>query len=279
MAIFYPLDLIRTRQHTKDGTGLKLRGTGTIFRQEGIRGLYRGCVVSVSAHSIGWGLYLTQFRAVQQALARTRGGDSSLGDFLAACVAACSTATLVTPLNLLKTRKQLHDDAKVKARGVMSNLRYIVRTEGFGRLFRGVGPQILLSSHTTIQVAIYEFMKRELWGPSDAPVFGVAFASAVSKGFASFICNPLEVLRTRLQDKSNLNRYTSMGGAFRTIWRQEGIAGLYRGVGVNIARVVPTTVAAFVLYEKLLAAMQACLGPKRRRSQIVEESPLDTQGN
>lgn len=257
MTLFYPLDFLRTRMHTYDGKETsQLRSVREIVRQEGFKGMYRGVGVAVGAHSIGWGTYLTLFRAAQGRLASMWGGPSSLGDFIAACCAACVTATMVTPLNLLKTRAQLHDEAtKPQPRGVIGKLRHIARTEGWRSLFRGVGPQILLSSHTTIQVALYECIKRQLWGNDHAPVSGVALASAASKSVAAAVCNPLEVCRTRLQDKRNLakgDQYSSMRAAFRTIWMEEGVRGLYRGVGVNVCRVVPTTVVAFVMYEEIL---------------------------
>ena len=259
MTMFYPLDLLRTRAHTHDKSGMHLRSARELYRQEGVKAFYRGVTMAVCAHSVGWGTYLTLFRTAQNRLRdANHGRDSVPGDFLAACIAATLTATLVTPLNLVKTRVQLHDE-KSKPKGVIGSLRAVVREEGVSRLFRGVGPQILLSSHTTIQVAMYEFMKRKLWSEdAEPPMLGVALASGASKAVAAVVCNPLEVCRTRLQDKKNTKAidYSSMNTAFLTIWRDEGIRGLYRGIAVNLCRVVPTTVVAFVLYEKCLVAIR-----------------------
>lgn len=266
MTMFYPLDLLRTRAHTITGQGSQLRSARMLLTQEGARGLYRGCTMAVCAHSIGWGTYLTLFRSSQSATRRFTGAetDSVGGDFVSACVAAVVTSTLVTPLNLIKTRVQLHDTPGRKPKGVVSGLRMVVKEEGFRSLFRGVGPQILLSSHTTIQVALYEFMKRKYWHGEEPPVSGVALASGASKGVAAVICNPLEVCRTRLQDKRNVGgiNYSSMQSAFSTIWKQEGIRGMYRGTCVNLCRVIPTTVVAFVLYEKFLKGIRSMARPK-----------------
>lgn len=283
MTLFYPLDLIRTRLHaaqtsrTRDG----LRSIHAMVKENGVKSLFQGVRVAVLAHSIGWGTYLTLFRTVQQALARQY-GSNSLGDFVAACAAAVTTAILVTPLNVLKTRAQLKSkspdaasaaplaagtkianphtsgiDGKSKKSGVFRALRNIVKHEGAAGLFRGAGPQILLSMHTTIQVGLYEVIKRHMgWDHQNSPppALGIAWASAASKAFASAVCNPLEVCRTRLQDRKNVNdpAYASMGTCFRTIYRNDGVKGLYRGVFVNVCRVVPTTVVAFVAYERCL---------------------------
>lgn len=257
MTMFYPLDLIRTRLHAQTGEpSTKMKTPMMIVRAEGIRGLYKGVKIAVASHSIGWGLYLTVFRTFQQRFAR-QWGDSSAGDFVAACCAAVFTATMVTPLNVLKTRTQLRED-KVKS-SVTRRLRAIVAKEGLPALLKGVGPQICLSSHTTIQVALYECIKRRMWDKSDAPMLGVALASGLSKAVAATICNPLEVVKTRLQDQRNASNpgYASMRAAFRTIYANEGMKGFYRGVGVNVLRVVPSTMTAFVLYEQVLRGAHA----------------------
>jgi hypothetical protein len=265
MSLFYPLDLIRTRMHTytgKPGETSKLRGAIESIRQDGLKVMFRGVKIAVISHSFGWGMYLTVFRTLQQKLAKENGGDTTLGDFVSACGAAGVTSAVVTPLNFLKTNIQLASaKEKVTAKSI---LKKTIQEQGVFALMRGLGPQFLLSSHTTIQVALYELIKRWMWsnpdgkgGHQEAPMYGVALASAVSKGFASALCNPLEVCRTRLQDTRNAKSldYASMGQAFRTIWNSEGYRGLYRGVTVNVCRVVPTTVVAFVMYETILSVM------------------------
>lgn len=273
MTLFYPLDFLRTRMHTYDDSKKHkpIDDFRSVLKQEGIRGMYRGVKVAVAAHSIGWGLYLTFFRFAQQNIAAFRGHSSTLGDFLGACCAATTTATLVTPLNLVKTRTQLAKGVIPESeRGFRRTLMRIARQEGWSALFRGVGPQILLSSHTTIQVALYECLKRYLWGDNgDAPMMGIALVSGFSKAFAASICNPLEVVRTRLQDKKNREKveYQNMTNAFKHIWKHEGVRGMYRGIGVNVCRVVPTTICAFVLYEQCLKVIKIVHG--NRQSQAA----------
>ncbi|ORC92130.1 putative mitochondrial carrier protein [Trypanosoma theileri] len=276
-AIFYPLDFLRTRMHTyRGGNTYPLRSARQIIREEGLTGVYRGITVSIISHSLGWGMYLMTFRTAQQKFfgpleknlikndtlsdKDTHKGSATC-DFMSACVASIITGTMITPLNMIKTRRQLYDVRTYhKPRGFFSGLKAIVTTEGLSTLFRGVGPQILLTGSTTIQVTLYEGIKREIFSDNNNPTsLEVALASAVSKATASTICNPLEVVRTRLQDKRNrsLFEYRSMSAALCTIWRTEGVLGLYRGLPVNICRVIPSTVMAFVLYEKCLAAVVA----------------------
>ncbi|EPY24864.1 solute carrier family 25 (mitochondrial folate transporter), member 32 [Strigomonas culicis] len=263
MMMFYPLDFLRTRMHTlhQGCRTRQLRSANEIFQQEGLKGMYRGLAVSVVSHSIGWGMYLLTFRKARHELDHALGpvgAESSRGwqlghaprDFASACVAATITGTVITPIHVIKTRRQLHDCASKR-----ESVRQIVAQQGWRAMFRGMGPQILLTGNTTIQVTIYEYLRRRCFRDKEDPSpLQVALASGVSKAIACALFNPLEVVRTRLQDKRNLGRpeYGSMSAGLHTIWRTEGIQGLYRALPVNIMRVVPSAMMAFVLYEKCL---------------------------
>jgi len=277
MTIFYPLDLIRTRLQSQDGTRrTQLRSVSSIVREEGIGGLYRGVGMAVAAHSIGWGIYLSLFRLAQDRARKLRGRDSTTGDFFSACFAAVTTSTIVTPMNLIKTRTQLHDDATRRHQTLLGGMTSVIRKDGVRSLFRGLGPQILLSGHTTIQVALYECIKRRVWGDhtsSDIPMTYVSVASALSKSVAVVVCNPLEVCRTRMQDHRHAHQMAALRGGkmslgfattfslMRHIYSTEGLRGMYRGSLVNVLRVIPTTVVAFIAYEKCLQALRSVKQP------------------
>ncbi|KPA86378.1 putative mitochondrial mitochondrial carrier protein [Leptomonas pyrrhocoris] len=284
MMLFYPLDFLRTRMHTlhQGSRTMPLRSAGEIVRQEGLRGMYKGIGVSVVSHSLGWGLYLLTFRSAQQHVTELLGDrlsnsvlEASGRDFLSACIAATITGTVITPLHVLKTRRQLFDGQRMvngkPAQPLPSGLggvRAIVQREGWTAMFRGLGPQIVLTSNTTIQVTIYEWFRRNCFTNHEDPSpLQVALASAFSKAVACCVFNPLEVVRTRLQDQRNhgSREYASMWVGLQTIWRSEGLLGMYRGLPVNVARVIPSTVMAFVLYEK-------CLWAIRTTSQVARSS-------
>lgn len=255
--LFYPLDFLRTRMHVINA-GFRqnpLCSAREIVHKEGIRRMYRGLGVSVASHSLGWGLYLLTFHSAHQQINSFlddkgyRDVSPLYKDFSSACVAATITGTVLTPLQVLKTRRQLHDGSKSSN----SSLRTIVCREGMRSLFKGIVPQIVLTGNTTIQVTLYEYLRRRFFTNTDNPSpIQVAMASAVSKAISSAFFNPLEVLRTRLQmlHQQGVKEYQGVIDGLSTIWRTEGVAGMYRGLPVNVARVIPSTVFAFVAYEK-----------------------------
>jgi solute carrier family 25 (mitochondrial uncoupling protein), member 27 len=68
------------------------------------------------------------------------------------------------------------------------------------------------------------------------------FAGMVTGGFGQLVAAPTDVVKTRLQADGRLKlvgkapRYKGTLDAFRRIPREEGIAGLYRGMGSSLAR-------------------------------------------
>ena len=68
------------------------------------------------------------------------------------------------------------------------------------------------------------------------PFYVKALSGVLSGAMASGICNPTDVVKIRMQadgmgkDKGHAPRYRGLAHAFSTIWRDEGLKGLYKGV-------------------------------------------------
>ncbi|CCW62168.1 unnamed protein product [Phytomonas sp. EM1] len=280
MMLFYPLDLLRTRMHVFNQRGSvnpPPHSIRLIVSQEGLRGMYRGMSVSVLTHGLGWGTYLVTFRASRSHFEDLLGPYPSVGasakDFLSACVAAVITSTMITPFYVMKTWYQLQTRIGTGPVTWMAPTRspprgrnlwhFLQHPEGRRAMFRGFAPQVILTSSTTIQVTLYEWFRRNYYSDSGNPsAMEVALGSALAKAITCGIFNPLEVVRTRLQYVHNQQRpeYGNMRLGLKTIWRNEGIWGMYRGFMTNMTRVIPTAVASFILYERLLSAIRSSHG-------------------
>lgn len=80
-------------------------------------------------------------------------------------------------------------------------------------------------------------------------------------GFASGVITcPLDVIKTKLQGQGGFRKnragtakelmYKGMVGTARTIWRDEGLKGMYRGLGPIILGYLPTWAVWFSVYGK-----------------------------
>ncbi|KAK3803599.1 hypothetical protein RRG08_023317 [Elysia crispata] len=75
-------------------------------------------------------------------------------------------------------------------------------------------------------------------------------AGACSKTFATTLCYPHEVARTRLREEGS--RYRSFFQTLFLVFKEEGRAGLYRGLSTQLIRQIPNTAIVMATYEAVV---------------------------
>ena len=131
----------------------------------------------------------------------------------------------------------------------------IIREEGPGELYRGLGPSVIgvipyastnYFAYDTLQKSYRKFFKQEKIGNIETLLIG-SLAGAISSS-ATF---PLEVARKHMQAGAVTNRqvYKNVLHALASIVEEEGIKGLYRGLGPSCLKLVPAAGISFMCYE------------------------------
>jgi solute carrier family 25 (mitochondrial folate transporter), member 32 len=143
--------------------------------------------------------------------------------------------------------------------------RAIARTEGWRGFYRGMGASCLGVSHGAVQFGVYEPMKRA-WlayvarsaepgeeGAGGKMGYEATLAiSGAAKMVAGCATYPYQVVRARLQTYNAEARFgKGITGVVGRVWREEGVRGFYRGLGLNIVRVLPATWVTFLVYENV----------------------------
>ncbi|XP_026821863.1 mitochondrial folate transporter/carrier isoform X1 [Rhopalosiphum maidis] len=265
--ILHPLDLLKIRFAVNDGRNAipNYAGLGnavtTIFRQEGIKGLYKGVTPNVWGSGSAWGFYFLFYNSIKAWIQ----GDNTkkpLGPALhmtAAAEAGILTLMITNPVWVVKTRLCLQFDKPIDPSksysGMWDAFRKIYGAEGVRGLYKGFVPGMFGVSHGALQFMTYEEMKtfyneyRRL--PIDAKLETseyIVFA-AFSKLIAAGLTYPYQVIRARLQDQHR--EYRGTWHCITQTWRYESVRGFYKGIGPNLLRVIPATIITFAVFENL----------------------------
>lgn len=217
---------------------------------------------------------------------------SSLDNFGLACLAGAVMVACTNPIWLVKTRIQLQMKKASQQYNIkpydnmLDAVRTILREEGPLALYRGAGPALLLTSHGGVQFVVYEYLRRHfhyqrstrtstrsLDGNKEFTSVverlelsaGYLAIGAASKIVASTCTYPLQVIKARMQQRSDSLEFTS-DGEIRAVKRQytgmlqtgrrmlekEGLFGFFKGCIPNALRVAPGAAITFVTYESVM---------------------------
>lgn len=122
--------------------------------------------------------------------------------------AGAIAATFMCPLDVIKTRLQVHGLPQVSQSArqgsvIVTSLQNILRTEGFRGLYRGLSPTLTaLLPNWAVYFTVYEHLKDSLHSHVDSSgqlTIGANMLAAAGAGAATSITtNPLWVVKTRL---------------------------------------------------------------------------------
>jgi len=248
-AITCPLEVIKTNLQSRAnaGSGLQpLSMASKIVREQGIGGLYRGLSLSMMGIIPTRSCYFWAYGASKGALTGAI-GDGPVTHMISAVAAGGLSATVTCPLWMIKTRMQL------RGTSIVDTAREIVDKDGVKGLYRGLKASYWGLSEGALQFFMYEQVKRAMKEANDGKDLSTLqylAAAGGTKGLASIVTYPHEVVRTRMREAAS-GRYQSMFQSIALIAKEEGRQGLYSGLGPHLMRVVPNTAIMFMSFELL----------------------------
>ncbi|KAF8841292.1 mitochondrial carrier [Paxillus ammoniavirescens] len=292
----HPLDLLKVKlqvstEKPKAGIGKQIwTSLRDIKAEQGWKGLYRGVGPNIVGNASSWGLYFLFYNMLKK---RASGDDPNFrmspgAYLLCSAQASAVTAIMTNPIWVVKVRMfTTRADDPTSYRGCWHGLTSIWRTEGIRGLWKGTELALVGVSNGAIQFMAYEEMKR--WGfeqkrkqfakagktmaPEDDKLSNTAYTvmSGASKLFALATTYPYQVIRSRIQNNATVHLYPDIPTTIKRTWKGEGIRGFYRGLGINLVRVLPGTCVTFVVYENLAWLFRTTAA---RRQETLEGSGL-----
>jgi len=200
---------------------------------------------------------------------------NALESIAAGALAGSATVLITNPIWVVNTRMTARNNEsndpslpstegetaatkKLRAPGTISTFMKIIREDGFMRLFAGVLPALVLVINPILQYTIFEQLKQLLEKRRKVTATDSFLLGALGKLAATSITYPYITVKSRAHVASGEGSKEGMTASLRRIVREEGVSGLYGGIGPKVTQSVLTAAFLFafkdILYEMTVKA-------------------------
>uniref|UniRef100_A0A7S0T7P7 Solute carrier family 25 member 38 homolog n=1 Tax=Erythrolobus madagascarensis TaxID=708628 RepID=A0A7S0T7P7_9RHOD len=300
-----PLDVAKTRMqisshfgrsvgvnnvlHIPDNAGV-VQTLRFIVANDGVGGLWRGIVPTISRNMMGVGIYFVSLGKISDFLRAADGNLSAASTLVAGATARSLSASLLCPLSVIKTRFEAVELAS-KYSGVFNALSKITAEEGVKGLFSGLTPMIARDApYSAMYVLFYLRAKEFLSSAVGLPAgirggfdkhksgtrveprssrekyvsMAVNFASGlVGGGLATILTQPQDVIKTRMQlsrHKHGRNdKYATVRQATTRVFKEEGLYGFFRGASPRFWKRCLGSAVTWMIYEETVTFYETLL--------------------
>ncbi|KAI0403050.1 mitochondrial carrier [Xylaria palmicola] len=286
MVLTYPLITLSTRAQVESKRAETdfMAAVRRIVAREGVAGLYAGldsAVFGISVTNFVYYYWYEWTRAFFEKAAARAGRASrkltTAESMMAGALAGSATVILTNPIWVINTRMTTRRESleasqeavvegsgakvpappKAKAPTTIGTLLALLREEGPQALFRGVIPALVLVINPILQYTLFEQMKNAVEARRKANITPtMAFLlGALGKLFATSITYPYITVKSQMHVAGN-GQKEGMTQAISRVIKEEGYAGLYKGIGPKVTQSVLTAAFLFafkdVLYEQTI---------------------------
>ncbi|KAL3035179.1 hypothetical protein AAZX31_02G236200 [Glycine max] len=195
----------------------------------------------------------------------------TVSQLLAGGVAGAFSKSCTAPLARLTILFQIqgmHSNvATLRKASIWNEASRIIHEEGFGAFWKG---NLVTIAHrlpySSVNFYSYEHYKKLLkmvpglqsHRDNVSADLCVHFVGGGLAGVtAATTTYPLDLVRTRLAAQTNFTYYRGIWHALHTISKEEGIFGLYKGLGTTLLTVGPSIAISFSVYETLRSYWQS----------------------
>ncbi|KAJ0302251.1 hypothetical protein COL5a_010882 [Colletotrichum fioriniae] len=279
MALTYPLITLSTRAQveSKRADSAFLTAVQKIVAREGVSGLYSGlesALFGISVTNFVYYYWYEWTRAFFEAAAEKAGRASkkltTVESMIAGAIAGSATVIITNPIWVVNTRmttrggkgkeasSSTDEEAQAakpkKAPSTIGTLLALIKNEGPQALFNGVIPALVLVINPILQYTLFEQMKNTVEKKRRVTPTIAFFLGAAGKLFATSVTYPYITVKSQMHVAGNGEKKEGMSQAISRVIREEGYAGLYKGIGPKVTQSVLTAALLFafkdVLYEQ-----------------------------
>ena len=266
-----PFDVVKILLQVSAKGGSTSETIKTLWKQDGIAAFWRGnlagCLTQGPQSALKF-FVLEQFRKVF-------GNDLTGGKraFMGA-MAGIVSQTCVYPIDFIHTRILI--DPK-KYNGIFNSMATIVKEEGITAFWGGIAPTIMGAipfegSQFFCYDGLADLYKKHSGKTTISPTMNCVIG-ATAGAISQTVAFPFDVVRKRMMaGRKGGDNATTMSGLFKQIWQQEGIPGFFKGISINMVKIIPYSALQYTIYGE---AKKAII--RYKESKIKEQTTKKTK--
>ena len=263
-----PFEVIRTStimSLKKNNNGI--RGMFSVIKQifelEGLRGFFRGGLLSIGKSTLSAGLFFTGLENVHlltNDLRTIKYIPVNAIDFFNACASKTLSTFVTNPVVVVKTRFEIVGNNQYN--NVKDVVSSIYKKEGLKGFYTGILPTLYRDvPYAGIQYSVYKFAmdlysKYILHGrnPYESSML-VSIFGAASATYAVLMTYPFDNIRVRMQchDLASIAnvKLSGLTSTVKEVYVEEGIRGFYVGLLPRLLKKATSSAVIWALYESI----------------------------
>ncbi|OHS99653.1 hydrogenosomal membrane protein 31 precursor [Tritrichomonas foetus] len=252
-----PFDVVKILLQVNAKGGSASETIAKLWREDGIKAFWRGNFVGCLNQGPQSALKFLVLENLKKLIGKEQlsGGERAL---MGACAGIVSQ-TCVYPVEFIHTRILL--DPK-KYHGIFQTASTIIREEGITAFWSGIAPTIAGSipfegsQFFTYDTLAQLYKEKVAHSQTISPVANCAIG-AIAGAISQTVAFPFDVVRKRMMagQKMGGNLPTTMGGAFKQIYQNEGVGGFFKGLTVNMVKIIPYSALQYTIFAETKKAV------------------------
>lgn len=224
-----------------------------IYNNEGVLGFYKGNMINIYRaipnYCLKFPLNDLYLKSIIKDTKHKSIKELPFNELLKAGVFTGSIqTTIMYPIDVIRTRIIQDKDMIHKKTTVVSCLTSTVKKEGFKSLYNGFIPAILTSPlYIGLQLSLYQSFKNK-----EDILSNSLIAGGLSGVISQSIMYPGDTIKRHLQINGfGTKKYSNLRECIYTIYKNEGVAGFYKGIKLNSIKSIPEIAIKFTIYEQM----------------------------
>jgi len=214
-----------------------------IVADDGVSGLYsgiNGALIGVASTNFAYFYWYSVVRTLYISSQKLPKPPSTLIELSLGAAAGAVAQIFTIPIAVVTTRQQTQGKADKK--GLLDTGREVIHSEdGWTGLWRGLKASLVLVVNPAITYGAYQRLREVIFpGKANLRPWEAFLLGAMSKSLATLTTQPLIVAKVGLQSKPpparNGKPFKSFGEVMRFIVTNEGLLGLFKGIGPQLMK-------------------------------------------